>query len=123
MCDLQTKKWRIKNGNPIHDGDCRYWGQSICTCGLLHHLRWLSDMPDWAGKEMARQDLAMSEFLTSPIAKANQDAALRRKELLKRLQWESNGPGGDIWCVGCQGYKSEGCAPDCELAKELSDNA
>ncbi len=30
--------FRHKDGHAIHDGDCYFWGHSICTCGLLHKL-------------------------------------------------------------------------------------
>ena len=38
METLKPKTWRIKNGRPIHDGDCYFFGKKICTCGLIHHL-------------------------------------------------------------------------------------
>lgn len=35
----RTKRWRVKDGVLIHDGDCRAWGDfGLCTCGLIHHL-------------------------------------------------------------------------------------
>lgn len=35
------KYWRTtKDGALIHDGDCHIWSWHICSCGLLHHLKW-----------------------------------------------------------------------------------
>lgn len=41
-------QWREKDGCLIHDGDCRFWGNNICTCGLLHfvtHLIYSQEPP------------------------------------------------------------------------------
>lgn len=32
------QQWRVKDGKLIHDGDCRFWGKHVCTCGLIHRL-------------------------------------------------------------------------------------
>jgi hypothetical protein len=32
-----VKTWRLENGFMIHDGDCRFFDVSVCTCGLIHH--------------------------------------------------------------------------------------
>lgn len=38
MEELNQKKWRVKDGRPLHDGDCYFFAKKICTCGLIHHL-------------------------------------------------------------------------------------
>jgi hypothetical protein len=44
--------WRKHEGKFIHDGDCHFWGDHICTCGLIHRL-----MPMFNGeKEMYHGD-------------------------------------------------------------------
>ena len=30
-------------GAIVHDGDCNFFSRSVCTCGLLHELCWLSE--------------------------------------------------------------------------------
>jgi len=49
----EPKYWREKGGRFIHDGDCEWWGKSICSCGLLHHLKWFESTPGWAMEEEA----------------------------------------------------------------------
>lgn len=58
------KKWRMNDGRPIHDGDCHFYGQNLCTCGLLHHLMWLQpdDVGDWYGKERGRHEWALHQL-------------------------------------------------------------
>lgn len=50
-----VQTWREKDGRPIHDGDCHFWGLQICTCGLIHRLSSISKLPegwsDWYNKE------------------------------------------------------------------------
>ena len=51
---LQT--WRMKDGRPIHDGDCYFWGRKVCTCGLLHHLQPNPPEDEWFWTELAEQE-------------------------------------------------------------------
>ena len=53
---INTKSWRVKDGRPIHDGDCSFWGKEICTCGLIHHL--MPDFPEekWYGEERGKHE-------------------------------------------------------------------
>lgn len=40
---MNLTPYRVVNGHFIHDGDCHFWGLSICTCGLLH---WAKIQPE-----------------------------------------------------------------------------
>ncbi len=51
-----NKKWREKNGRPIHDGDCHFWSKQVCTCGLIHHLCPQHPGDDWYGQEWAMHE-------------------------------------------------------------------
>lgn len=56
--NTSVQKWRVKDGRPIHDADCCFWEDKICTCGLLHHINstWNGREGDypWWGKEWAQ---------------------------------------------------------------------
>ena len=46
----------------VHHGDCHFWSFKVCTCGLLHDLKWLSDpceIYENFVKELALQTVSM----------------------------------------------------------------
>ena len=51
--------YRVKDGRPIHDGDCHFWSWSICTCGLLHWLAPTLPTATWYAKERAQHERAL----------------------------------------------------------------
>lgn len=69
------KTWRRDDENHlIHDGDCYFWDRRVCTCGLLHHLRPMTDralelIPDFY-KQDAAQHLIMDRLLSSKLVEA-----------------------------------------------------
>mgnify|MGYP001590696097 CR=1 FL=1 len=52
-------RYRLKDGRPIHDGDCHFWSWSICTCGLLHWLAPTLPTATWYAKERAQHERAL----------------------------------------------------------------
>ncbi len=67
MRDMFSKRWRKKDGRPCHDGDCHFWSEDLCTCGLIHHVMW--DPPEdagWHWEERARHEKQLSR-LPSPL--------------------------------------------------------
>ena len=58
-----THRWRIdKDGRPIHDGDCYFWGEQICTCGLIHHWMWLDVDDEKLWEERGQHETQLDKF-------------------------------------------------------------
>lgn len=64
--------YRVKNGVLIHDGDCHFWGQHVCTCGLLHSMLHMRDeerkrtlYPKYH-EDLTKQHYAMDYLLRNP---------------------------------------------------------
>ena len=72
---LKAKTWRQDDdGHYIHDGDCYFWDRRVCTCGLLHHLKPMTDralelMPDFYKQDGAQSEI-MNALLGSPLVEA-----------------------------------------------------
>lgn len=85
MEKLSPKYWRIKDGRYIHDGDCHFWSEQICTCGLIHHLLPNHSEEDWYGEEWGmhkRQlDRIPKPLLYTPLS--DEEAQKRASQILK----------------------------------------
>lgn len=86
----------MKDGRPLHDGDCKFWDMNICTCGLIHHVSWFDPetVGEWFWKERGRHDWALQRLGPPGIGacgyvSCDECRELRQKEadeMLKRFQ-------------------------------------
>ena len=78
--ERNKKSWRETNGILIHDGDCRFWGLGICTCGLVHHqmpqISYLSGPEkDKHFEDRTRHDECLDILMEQKTACHNKDSA------------------------------------------------
>lgn len=93
---IKAKTWRQDDdGHLVHDGDCSFWDRRVCTCGLLHQLRPMTDralelMPDFY-KQDGAQHLITDWLLGSDIVtQANAMMARPERELTPEEEKEFN---------------------------------
>lgn len=84
FAEINHKAWRECNGRLVHDGDCTFWGQDICSCGLLHHLRWFADQD--FGAELAIED-ARHHIQLDRIPERLPYVPPTEEEVAKRMKW------------------------------------
>lgn len=82
---MESKTWRVRDGHPIHDGDCTVFSYGVCTCGLLHHLMPYQERREQYpkfGEELGRQSETLQFIL-------EHDVELRRRiEMMKPMSEE-----------------------------------
>jgi len=97
-----TKRWREAGGRLCHDGDCLFWGERLCTCGLIHHVQFFAGEDDGAAAAYAEEWGAHARTLAKLPGPDERDAChvrcgecerLRRAEC-DRLLMECFGPKG-----------------------------
>lgn len=85
------KEWRFKDGRPIHDGDCHFWGEDICTCGLLHQL--IIDPPDeeWYWIEHAKHETQLERIPERlPYVPPSAEEIAKRTKFLEEFNFLKN---------------------------------
>lgn len=80
--------------------------------------------PTWTGSDCAlmRADGELTDALlygSAPVLPALLDRLERMGRLLRGLEWRETDRDDDFFCVRCGERKSDGHAPDCELAALL----